>query len=318
MKYSHGNLQQVNLKELWEKETDFTLWLAKPENLRRLSQALGIDLVSEKTEEHVGKYRADILAKNKKTREYVIIENLFGKSDHKHIGQALTYAAGLSTTSDDPQQTTTVVWIAPRFNKEHLQTITWLNDISSNEYRFYGVELTLYMINKPPYASRFTVVASPDPSSKTKPKSLTDTQRTYLEFWLQFRKYIQQSRSKLQTRKAPKGSWYVIPLGRAGFHISCTVSMRKSRAGCEIYIGHQDSKKAFDLLLKQKKSIENEVGGKLLWQPLPSKDACRIVLYKGNLNISNRKNWKRVDQWLFDKAETFHEVFSEKIKELEL
>ena len=41
-----GSIEQIDVREIWEKEdADFTPWLAQEENIRRLSLALGIDLV---------------------------------------------------------------------------------------------------------------------------------------------------------------------------------------------------------------------------------------------------------------------------------
>ena len=39
-----GKLERVELRTVWNNEaTDFTPWLAKPENLEALSEALGMD-----------------------------------------------------------------------------------------------------------------------------------------------------------------------------------------------------------------------------------------------------------------------------------
>jgi hypothetical protein len=49
------------------------------------------------TESPVGFYRTDILARSAATDEIIVIENQFGKTDHFHLGQLLTYAAGAGT-----------------------------------------------------------------------------------------------------------------------------------------------------------------------------------------------------------------------------
>ena len=112
-----GKLERVGLKSAWPTEDgDFTPWLAREGNLALLGDAVGIDdLELEATEKNVGPFRADILCKDIRTGNWVLIENQLERTDHKHLGQLLTYAAGL--------QAVTVVWIAAPFTEEHRATL---------------------------------------------------------------------------------------------------------------------------------------------------------------------------------------------------
>jgi hypothetical protein len=57
-----GRLERVDLRDIWVSEaTSFTPWLARPENLVVLGEALNIDLELEAQERAVGSFRADIL-----------------------------------------------------------------------------------------------------------------------------------------------------------------------------------------------------------------------------------------------------------------
>ena len=128
-----GDIEQVDVREIWEKEdTDFTPWLAKEKNIRKLGLKLGIDLVVIAEEQDVGPFRADILCKDEATEDYVLIENQLEKTDHKHLGQLLTYATGLDAV--------TIVWIAKEFNDEHRETLDWLNKITDTQYNFFGIK----------------------------------------------------------------------------------------------------------------------------------------------------------------------------------
>ena len=65
----------------------------------------------EAQEKAVGPFSADILCKNTADGTWVLIENQLERTDHTHLGQLLTYAAGL--------QAVTIVWIARSLTEEH-------------------------------------------------------------------------------------------------------------------------------------------------------------------------------------------------------
>lgn len=86
-----GSLVRVELRNIWLSEsTDFTPWLARPENLSLLGETLEIDLQLEAQEKPVGPFRADILCKDMGSNAWVLIENQLERTDHSHLGQLLT------------------------------------------------------------------------------------------------------------------------------------------------------------------------------------------------------------------------------------
>lgn len=71
-----GKLEKVNLRDIWPNEKyDFSVWLSKEENLKELSNTIGIDIVLEGRESAVGKYSVDIYGKEEGTDRKVVIEN---------------------------------------------------------------------------------------------------------------------------------------------------------------------------------------------------------------------------------------------------
>ncbi len=69
-----GILERVELRTVLNKvATDFTPWLAKPENLESISEALGIDLVSTGKEQSVGAYLADMLCNDAFSGKSILI-----------------------------------------------------------------------------------------------------------------------------------------------------------------------------------------------------------------------------------------------------
>ena len=99
---SLGRLSTVAARQVWPHEArDFTPWLLN--NVDVLSDLLGMDLVLERAEHPVGGFSLDLKGYDEATGGAVIVENQLETSDHTHLGQIITYAAGT-----DP---TTIVWV---------------------------------------------------------------------------------------------------------------------------------------------------------------------------------------------------------------
>ena len=134
-----GRLEQIALRSIWVTEAgDFTPWLAQDDNLRLLGDTIGIELELETQEKAVGPFSADILCKDTANDSWVLIENQLERTDHIHLGQLLTCAAGL--------QAVTIVWIARRLTEEHRAALDWLNEITEEKFRFFGLEIEVWRI----------------------------------------------------------------------------------------------------------------------------------------------------------------------------
>jgi hypothetical protein len=148
-----GTLDDVPLLDAWAHEArDFTPWLST--NLDRLSTAIGIPLELTGTEVAVESFAADILARNSLDDSIVLIENQFRASDHGHLGQILTYLAGLDAK--------TIVWIAPSFCAAHLSAIRWLNQRTDDGFSFFAVRLKVVGIGGSPMVPIFEVLERPN------------------------------------------------------------------------------------------------------------------------------------------------------------
>ncbi|MBY0421105.1 MAG: hypothetical protein K2Q06_02295, partial [Parvularculaceae bacterium] len=138
---SFERLLDVDIRKAFTHEaTVFTPWLA--DNLDRLAEALGFNLELVTREAAVEGFSADILARCPEDDAMVLIENQLGGSDHGHLGQIMTYLAGLEARS--------VVWIATDFRDEHLSAIRWLNTHTAEQFTFYAVRLRVVRIGESP------------------------------------------------------------------------------------------------------------------------------------------------------------------------
>ena len=104
--------REYDLRTVWPNEAyDFTPWLEN--NLNLLGEAIGVDLCFRERESAVGKFSLDILASEEGTDNTVVIENQLESSNHTHLGQLLTYAAGKSAKI--------IVWIVKQHEKNTVE-----------------------------------------------------------------------------------------------------------------------------------------------------------------------------------------------------
>ena len=159
-----GWLERARPGEVWAREeADFTPWLAAPGTMRRLGEALRLDLQPVAREHRVGRFRADLLCRDAASGSPVVIEAQLGPTDHRHLGQLLAYAAGLDAAA--------AVWVAASFHDEHRAALDWLNRSGAGGARFFGVEIAVWKTGDTNTAARFDVVARPGdwPSAAVRP-----------------------------------------------------------------------------------------------------------------------------------------------------
>lgn len=308
-----GRIEKVDIRSQWQNEEyDFTPWLAKEPNIQILAEEVGLDLEIQDIEVYIGSYKADIVASDAEGRT-VIIENQLSKTDHKHLGQLITYASGIGAKI--------VIWICTEVTDEHRQAIDWLNEMTSSDVAFFACEIQLWRIGNSEAAPKFDVISSPNDWQKTvkgsvSTEALSDTKKAHLEFYNGFKEYMTEAGTDLRLRTPRPQHWYSLAVGRSKFSISLTNNTQTKRIGCELYIRGANAKKAYALLLAQKAAIETQLG-QLEWQELPEGQDCRIIQYREG-DSKNLQAWPELHEWLKDRSENFYRVFSPIIKKLDL
>ena len=311
-----STITPVELRDCWQSESsDFTPWLAKEENMKLLAEAINIDeLEVIAQEEYVGPYRADILCKEPGTEKFVLIENQLEKTDHTHLGQIMTYAAGLDAV--------TIIWIAQRFTEEHRAAIDWLNNITDKEFNFYGIEIKLIKIDDSCAAPVFNVIAKPNDSSKSarsasSQKSIddkTDTEKFRYEFWLSFIEYMNDNPSKLfRTQRASDNHWMNIAIGTSKAGICLLINQRDNKITTQLYINDDIEKKLFDALLVYKEKATSEICQNLDWRRLDGKKSSTIDLVL-NCDLSDKSKHNELFEWLKVNTEKFITFFKPILK----
>jgi hypothetical protein len=312
-----GRLERVDLREVWPSEDgDFTPWLARPENIELLGEAIGLELEVEAQEKDVGPFRADILCKDTATNTWVLVENQLERTDHSHLGQLLTYAAGL--------QAVTIVWVAQQFTDEHRAALDWLNEITDGRFNFFGLEIELWRIGGSPVAPKFNVVCQPNDWTQTVSQiatsldamELTDTKRLQLEFWTAFRRLLQERGSRIRGTKPLPQNWNNFAIGRSDIWLETFVNTRDKRIAVALAFGGPQARAHFDQLHQERPPIEAEVGQELDWHAEPGKKQCRVFLRWEETDPALRDKWPEQHEWLREKLELFHRVFAQRVKNL--
>ena len=314
-----GRFERVDLRDIWETEDrDFTPWLAQDQHMEILSDAIGMELEVEAQEKEVGPFRADILCRNTADDSWVLIENQIEKTDHRHLGQLMTYAAGL--------QAVTIVWVAAKFTEEHRASLDWLNKITGDGFHFFGLEVELWRIDDSIPAPKFNIVSKPNNWSKSissaaqrlSEQPMTDTKIMQLQYWRDLSAYLGETSSNLRPQEPRAQHWYNFSIGRSGVKMTALLNTKENRIGAEICMFAEDSSKAFfHLLQNDKDQIEAEVGEPMIWKELPDKIASRIVLYR-QCDPSNEADRSSQHEWLKNKLELLDKTFRARIKEINL
>lgn len=312
-----GRLEPVPLRNLWPHEAnDFTPWLALPDNLSLLAKTLNLGELSEvRTEVPVINFYIDILAKDEQGGG-VLIENRFGPTDHKHLGQIMTYLAG-------QEGTVTVVWIAEIFGEAHRAAIDWLNANTTDSSNFFAVQIEAWKIGGSAPAPRFNIVAKPNAWTRSVTGAIKndgETQGEYAAYWTEFGTFLKQQNAPFAVREPPPVTWSCsFPLGAPGVSLLASAARGNSRVAVELYLTRKATSKAFfDELKKDQATIESEIGQKLKWLRQDEWILSRVAFDTNAFDVTDREEWPKQFGWLLDYLLKFKAVFQDRVKALSL
>lgn len=114
--------KQLSLSDLWPNEAlNFTPWLKKHHIVEDIYfHIFKKDLQFFAQEQKIGNYRMDLVYTEMDSTQSLIVENQYGLSDTKHLGQILVY----STLTFIPN----ILWISDNISLEISKTVRKLND----------------------------------------------------------------------------------------------------------------------------------------------------------------------------------------------
>lgn len=288
MAASIGQIQIEPIKTAFPKEAShLTTWLEK--HIDVLGERIGLVLTVVQREAKVGSFNVDLLCEDIDGNA-VVVENQLEPTDHDHLGKLLTYLVNLEAT--------TAIWVTSHVRPEHERVMDWLNESTPADTSFYLVRAEAVRIDDSAPAPLFTVVAGPSEQMKKQGVEKKDwAERHYrrVEFWKGLLEKSKGQTTLFANISPSKNHWISTGVGKSG--ISLGYLILRDHAAIELYIDcDQDAqgtrnKQILDALYRQRKEIEQEYGGSLVWQRLDDKKASRIRCTIPGGSLATPETW---------------------------
>lgn len=308
-----SRLQRVPIRNVWQTEPQgFTPWLASPENLAFLGEAIGLSLELQSMEESVGDFRADIICQSSLDGHLVLIENQFAQTDHTHLGQILTYTAGLKAA--------TIIWIAERIRDEHRAAIDWLNENTPEGINFFALEIELWRIADSPVAPKFNVVCKPNEWTRRAAAASRPSGEQSDFRWAYWSSFVQQPvLTEITTSPLSPNRQGNLPIQTSWQNFTLQVYVSNVAGESAIYLScrGENRLKNFDSLQAQKEQIERSVGSPLKWTSNESLNRAWIILNLPDLDPSLTSDWPRQQTLLAKRTVEFWRALDLFVKPLD-
>ena len=289
-----GKIERVSLKSVFPHEAyDFTVWLA--ENPDVISEAIGLNLTNVEREQKAegSKFITDLTAETEDGSR-VIIENQFGSSDHRHLGQLLTYVATFEAKI--------AIWIVEIPRPEHGEAINWLNEAGAAA--FYLLKAEAIKIGASEHAPLLTLITGPSDEVQQVGQSKKEFAERYHErekFWAALLK-LSKGRTKLFSNVSPsRYTWMATGSGKSG--ITFQYNVWQEQSAVIVYIDRPDAEEntqIFGQLLAEQASIEDSFGNALDWDQMEGRRACRIRFRYELGGYRTPKKWPKICDAMVD------------------
>lgn len=295
-----ARLEFIDPRMAWAHEAhQFTPCLY--ENLNHLSDAVGMQLEAEGKEVAVERFSADILARNVQDDTLVLIENQLASSDHTHLGQIMTYLAGLEARS--------VIWVATSFRESHLSAIKWLNEHTDERFGFFAVELKVVRIADSPFAPLFEVIERPNIWERhlqtvAASRETSEIGQQRLAFWQAFVDRLPGERDRSGDASRSSNRYRVLP--DLGFRISMYIASGGDNGNFGIFYGplHGGDPVALgERLRPHTEALSAALGARFTG----SNPSHYFPLWTEG-DFKDEVQWDRIIRWLAEKADLYEQT----------
>lgn len=311
---SRETLRPVPNTDAFSSETEFTDWLATEPGITLLSAALGVELEAVAKEHPVGGYRADLICRRVTDGALVIVENQITKSNHKHLGQVLTYSAGVDAKL--------IVWIAEKFTDQHRAVVDWQNEVTNDDIRLFALELEVWKIGSSGPAPKLNVVSQPNDWRKVVQVQVDvqeerDKGIDRVAFWTRVDERIE---TEDPIGKPPPRDYAAAYFGSRRsnqFRLRGSFSRQKRHLQVALEVRKEHGYAHAKLLEDVRAELEAVIGKPLNWKYGRKGDASVVSLERTKVNLEDDKKWGGYADWLVKYLKQFHEAFWDRIMELD-
>jgi hypothetical protein len=296
-----GRVEWLDIRAVWKHEAaDFTPWLL--ENVDVLRDALGgLDIELERAEQPVGAFSLDLVGTDLTHGTKLIVENQIEVSDHGHLGQLLTYAAGTDAS--------TIVWIAKEFREPHRVALDWLNEHTDENTRFFGVRIRALRVGDSPPAPFLEAVAKPSDWQKAVRRATassdTGLYEAYRAFWRPLReRLIEENPDLLRGRSEPRSIWITTNSPLRGTLVYGEIGAGELRVNLEIGSGDRDRNLALLERLRDHRAVIEAETGELDF--LVGRVRCKLVrrfAWEGQL-LTQPDRHDEAREWFYENLAT--------------
>lgn len=311
-----GKLKEAPLSEAWDNEAEFTDWLASDDGVELLSGALGLKLEAVATEQSIGSFRADLICRDATEGALVIVENQMTLSDHRHLGQVMTYSAGAKAR--------TIVWIADKFRDEHRAAVDWHNETSNEDVRFYALEIELWKMGEGRVGPRLNVVSQPNDwrkvvSLQTESEAAGETRGgfNWIGFWARVNEKIESRHGFDKLRlKNRDYDFFDSKLARR-FKLGASIYPGKGILRVDVSTQGANRFALASQLYEARDEIEKEIGQPLTWELSEVAKRNMMMLDRPNVDLKDTSNWDEYAEWMVEHLAKLRRAFWDRVDELD-
>lgn len=313
LKNNLERLTAVPLRTVWKDEArDFTPWLSLKENLDQLGEAIGIRFDTQTTEHPVGDFSADIRCRDAETDGWVVIENQLEQTNHSHLGQLLTYAAGIKAE--------TAIWISSKIREEHRETINWLNENTTDKISIFALEIELLRIGDSAIAPCFNVVCEPNRwarAERVAVEGMSQTRQNLYEYWNKFATKIKNESNVMRLRKVSPSPYMVFSMGGlADCRLQLAALSSEKLLRVQLNLDGKHARRRLAGLEQDKQAIETAIGSPLIWTEKGKKREGFCAYVESPSDPMIQSDWEQQQKWLYEMLHRFYEVFEPRLRQI--
>lgn len=297
-----GRLTYVELRDVWKHEArDFTTWLQ--EHIDQLGDALDVTLQDASSEESVGDFNVDILAEDGEGRSFAI-ENQLESSDHRHLGQLVTYVSNLEAD--------VAVWLVAEARPEHVQAVSWLNESSAAHWYLVQANAVRVDDSSPAFLPLVVVRPSEEAREVGKRKKQEQAKRDLRrEFWRGLLSAAKE-KSDLHAGSSPRPGPYVDAASEVpGLQYIYWINKNDGRV--ELWIDRgpdstEENRAIFNFLLENRDEIEEVFGDSLEWDEKTGARSWSIRYRFDEAGYADKEAWPELQENMSDAMSRFEEA----------